>query len=75
MRMCSGRPEIANATSSPPTPIASMPSEPAAGVCESDPTIVLPGIPKRCMCVGCDTPLPGLENHSPNRWAAVRRYS
>src|ERR1700761_1827052 len=75
MRMCSGRPVIASATSNPPTPIASMPSDPAAGVCESEPTMVLPGIPNRCMCVGCDTPLPGLENHSPNLCAAVRRYS
>jgi len=66
---------MASATSSPPTPIASMPKDPAAGVWESEPTIVLPGIPKRCMCVGCETPLPGLENHNPNRCEAVRRYS
>ena len=53
--------------------MASMPSDPAAQVCESDPTSVAPGTPKRCMCVGCETPLPGLENHSPNRRAAERR--
>ena len=57
---------IASATSSPPTPIASMPSEPPAGVCESEPIMVLPGIPNRCMCVGCETPLPGLEYQRPN---------
>src|SRR5579875_3387158 len=61
------------AASIPPTPIASMPSEPAAHVCESDPAIVAPGLPNRCMCTGCETPLPALENHSPNRWQADRR--
>ncbi len=55
--------------------MASMPSEPAAGVWLSLPTIVAPGTPKRCMCVGCETPLPGLENHIPNRRAAERRNS
>jgi hypothetical protein len=66
---------MARATSIPPTPIAGMPSEPAAGMCESEPTMVFPGTPNRFMWVGCETPLPGLQNHSPNRCAAVRRYS
>jgi hypothetical protein len=70
IRMYSGWPAMASATSRPPTPMASMPSEPAAQVCESDPTMLLPGLPKRCMCVGWDTPLPGLENHRPKRPAA-----
>ena len=42
-------------------------------MCESEPDIVLPGTPKRCMCVGCETPLPGLEYHSPKRAHADRR--
>lgn len=71
--MVSGFPVIASATSRPPTPIASIPSEPQAGVCESEPIIVLPGAPKRCMCVGCETPLPGWEYQSPNRRLAERR--
>lgn len=54
-------------------PIVSIPSEPAAHVCESEPSSVLPGAPKRCMCTGCETPLPGLENHSPHLRAAERR--
>ena len=64
---------MAVATSMPPSPIASMPSDPAAGVWLSEPTIVLPGIPNRCMWVGWETPLPALEYHSPNRWQADRR--
>jgi hypothetical protein len=50
--MYSGWPAIAMATSRPPTPMASMPSEPAAGVWLSEPASVLPGTPKRCMCTG-----------------------
>ena len=73
MRMLRGLPVMASATSRPPTPIASMPSEPHAGVCESDPIIVLPGLPNRCMCVGCETPLPALEYQSPKRRHAERR--
>ena len=73
MVMCSGSPAIAIATSSPPTPIASIPSDPAAGVCESDPTIVLPGTPRRCMCTAWLTPLPGWEYQTPNRRQALRR--
>jgi hypothetical protein len=44
---------MASATSSPPTPIASMPSEHAADVRESDPTNRFAGNPEllhvRCM--------------------------
>ena len=69
----SGSPAIAIATSRPPTPMASMPSDPAAQVCESEPASEAPGRPNRCMCTGCETPLPGRENHSPNRWQAERR--
>lgn len=54
-------------------PIASMPSEPAAQVWESEPNSVLPGTPKRCMCTGCETPLPGLENQRPHFRHAERR--
>ena len=43
-----GSPAMAMATSRPPAPIASMPIEPAAGVWESAPSSVLPGMPKRC---------------------------
>ena len=49
-----------------------QPRDPAAGVWLSDPTIVLPGMPKRCMWVGWETPLSGLEYQSPNRWQAER---
>ena len=64
--MVSGLPVMASATSRPPTPMASIPSAPPAGVCESDPIMVFPGLPNRCMWVGCETPLPGLEYQSPN---------
>ena len=64
---------MAMATSSPPTPTASMPSEPAAHVWESEPASDAPGTPNRCMCTGWDTPLPGLEYHRPNRWHADRK--
>ena len=57
----SGSPAIAIATSRPPAPIASMPSDPAAQVCESEPASDAPGRPNRCMCTGCETPLPGRE--------------
>ncbi len=63
----SGSPAIAIATSRPPTPMASMPSEPAAQVCESDPASDAPGRPNLCMCTGWETPLPGREYQSPNR--------
>ena len=53
------------AISRPPTPIASMPSAPAAHVWESEPIIVAPGRPKRAWWTGWDTPLPARENHSP----------
>jgi hypothetical protein len=69
----SGSPAIAIATSRPPTPMASMPSEPAAHVCESDPASDAPGRPNRSMCTGCETPLPGREYQTPNRWQADLR--
>ena len=53
--------------------MASMPSEPAAQVCESEPASDAPGRPKHCMWTGCETPLPGLEYQTPNRWHADRR--
>jgi hypothetical protein len=37
-----------------------------------NPSNVLPGAPNRCMCTGCETPFPGLENHS-RRFSAERR--
>jgi DNA-binding NtrC family response regulator len=43
----SGRPAMARATSSPPAPMASMAKPAAEGVCESAPSMVLPGTPKR----------------------------
>src|SRR5579875_2657343 len=64
---------MAMATSSPPAPMASMPMEPAAQVWLSEPRRDLPGFPKRCMCTGWLTPLPGLENQTPNRSQALRR--
>jgi hypothetical protein len=73
--MFSGCLAIASATSMPPDPIPSMPSAPAAHVCESEPASVLPDTPNRCMCTGCDTPLPGLEYQSPYRRQADRRNS
>ena len=38
-----GRPAITSPASAPPTPIASMPSPPPFGVCESVPMISPPG--------------------------------
>ena len=69
----SGWPAIAIAISSPPTPIASIPSAPAAQVCESEPIRTAPGRPKCAWCTGWETPLPAFENHSPNRRAADSR--
>ena len=43
---------MAIATSMPPAPIASMPSEPAAGVWLSEPRRLLPGTPRRSICTG-----------------------
>ena len=71
----SASPAMASATSTPPAPKASMPSEPAAGVWLSEPTSVLPGLPKRCMCTGWLTPLPGRLYHTPKRRHALRRNS
>ena len=48
--MRNGCPAIASATSSPPAPIAIMPMPPLVGVCESDPSSVFPGMPKRSRC-------------------------
>ena len=68
-----GSPAMAMATSRPPAPIASMPIEPAAGVWLSEPTMVLPGLPKCCMCTACEMPLPGREKCTPKRWQALCR--
>ena len=73
IRRWTGSPAIARATSMPPTPIASIPSDPAAGVWLSLPTMVAPGIPNRSMWTGWETPLPGLEYQMPNRRHAERR--
>ena len=73
IRTYSGSPAMAMATSRPPVPMASMPSDPAAQVWLSAPIRTWPGTPNRCMCTGCETPFPGLENHRPNRRQAERR--
>jgi hypothetical protein len=62
-------PAIATATSSPPAPMASIPSPPPVGVCESDPSRVLPGAPKRSRCTWWQMPLPGREKCMPKRAA------
>jgi len=64
---------MAMATSMPPEPMASIPMAPAAGVWLSDPTIVLPGTPKRSWWTGWLTPLPGRLNQIPNFRQALRR--
>ena len=43
MRSSHGMPVITSTASAPPTPMASIPSPPAFGVCESVPTIIPPG--------------------------------
>ena len=48
----SGWPAMDMATSSPPTPTASIPSEPAAQVWDSDPASDAPRTPNRCTCTG-----------------------
>lgn len=52
MRRRMGGPAMASATSAPPAPMANMPSEPAAGVWLSEPTMMSPGLPKRAMWTG-----------------------
>ena len=42
-RVLYGQPAITSTASAPPTPIATMPSPPALGVCESVPIIMPPG--------------------------------
>ncbi len=54
-----GYPAMAIATSNPPAPIANMPNDPAAQVWLSEPNKVFPGFPKRSICTGWLTPLPG----------------
>jgi hypothetical protein len=41
--------------------------------CESELIGSFPGTPNLCMCVGWETPLPGLEYHGPNRRQAEAR--
>jgi len=60
-----GTPAIARATSSPPDPIASMPAPPAVGVCESEPSNVLPGLLNRSRNTWWQMPLPARENQMP----------
>ncbi len=64
---------MASATSTPPAPKASIPSDPAAGVWLSEPTMVWPGFPKLCMWTGWLMPLPGREYQTPNFRQAERR--
>ncbi|EPX76166.1 hypothetical protein Salmuc_01949 [Salipiger mucosus DSM 16094] len=59
--MQSGSRVMASATSIPPAPMASIPSEPAPVVWLSEPTRLWPGTPKHSMCTGCEIPLPGPE--------------
>ena len=42
-RTLNGNPVITSTASAPPTPMATMPSPPALGVCESVPIIIPPG--------------------------------
>ena len=42
-RTLNGKPVITSTASAPPTPMATMPSPPALGVCESVPIIIPPG--------------------------------
>ncbi len=57
--MLKGSPAIAQATSWPPAPMASMPMPPQVGVWLSLPRSVLPGTPKRSRWTWWQMPLPG----------------
>jgi len=52
---------MAQATSSPPAPMASIPRAPHSGVWLSDPSSVSPGAPKVSRWTWWQMPLPGLE--------------
>ena len=69
-----GLPAIASATSSPPAPMANMPMPPPVGVCESEPSSVFPGRPKRSRCTWWQMPLPGGEKTTSLPRAMLRRY-
>ena len=56
---------MATATSSPPAPIASMPTPPAVGVWLSLPRSVRPGASNRSRCTWWQMPLPGFEKRTP----------
>ena len=60
-----GPPAMATATSSPPAPIASMPTAPAVGVWLSLPRSVHPGRVRRSRCTWWQMPLPGFEKRTP----------
>ena len=53
--------------------MASMPSDPAAVVWLSQPTMDWPGTPKCSMCTGWLMPLPGPEYQTPKRSQALFR--
>lgn len=52
--------------------MASAPTAPEVGVWLSPPTIMAPGAAKRSQWTVWQMPLPGLENQTPKRSAAVR---
>ena len=68
-----GSPAIASATSRPPAPMASMPSDPAEHVWLSEPSSMAPLTPNDSMCTGWLTPLPGRLYHRPNLRQALRK--
>lgn len=53
--------------------MASIPHEPAEQVWLSEPNKVLPGTPKRSICKGWLTPLPGRLYQRPNLLQALRK--
>jgi len=74
-----GPPPIATAMSRPPAPIASSPEPAGVGVCESEPSRVLPGAAKFSLWTWWQIPFPGREKYAPyvpaaerrNRWSSV----
>ena len=73
IRTTNGCPPMAIATSSPPAPIASIPSPPHVGVWLSEPRSVFPGIAKRSRCTKWQMPFPARERYAPNFAAVVAR--
>ena len=53
--------------------MATIPSPPPVGVCESEPSSVMPGTANRSRCTWWQMPLPGFEYLIPYFAATLRR--